>query len=247
MLEGRESSVLVSLRELMSQEEERVRSEREQRARAERERLEREEAEKRARAERERLEREEAEKRALVERERLEQEAGKTARLVFGGDPQQPFPPSRLPVDPSEGATPRATASAWAEQDARVQRLEKWLVAAALGPLAVAAGCAALYFAKLQPEWEARQDELARKVLETGSREIALLRERQELRIAIGEVEARYRAEQAISAELRRSLEALPKPPRTTVPPHKPTGERVRAAEPACTCDPHDPLCGCFR
>ena len=86
MLEGRESSVLVSLRELMSQEEDRVRSEEEERLRSERERVAREQADARARTARE-----QADARARTAREaelaeaarkRSEQDAAATAAAI---------------------------------------------------------------------------------------------------------------------------------------------------------------------
>ncbi len=236
-----ETSALFSLKELMRLEESRIREE-EERAR------QRVEAAARARREAERLaaERKLAEMRAAEDRvrEAEAQRREESARL----EGLRAAEIERARVEALE----RARADALIQKQVHDERLAllsasdakkrlawtAWISVAA--SIAIVAAGAALYFGKWKPAAEARALEMQGIIAEQRERSQEMERTLDEQKKKAEEIEARLRAQK----DAPRSVAPAPIPDKgphvqhpVKPPPPKPT---------PCTCDRHDPLCGCF-
>ena len=116
----------------------------------------------------------------------------------------------------------------------------------AAGDLLLAAGFTLLYFAKLRPDWEAGRAELARSALADGcARDRALARTSPAPDCSHRSAGALHRRASGRRRPAPLARRAPPAGARRS-PADKPAAARPRGGAP-CTCDPHDPLCGCFR
>jgi hypothetical protein len=238
-----ETSALFSIKELMRLEETRIEEEREQRRRQS-------EAAERARqeAEREARERELARLR-LEEERRREQEMRareETARL----EAVRAAEVERIHVE----AVERAKGAALAAQRAHEQnlaaigageatrRLRKmaWLGAASL--VVLVAGGAAVYFGKIQPSSDERARGLEAIIAERRSETERMHKALEEQNHQLVELQNQLQDRHDVPAP----PPPEPKPPVTKGNVRGGKGVKPPPPPPPCTCDRHDPLCGCF-
>jgi colicin import membrane protein len=234
-----ETSALFSLKELMRLEESRIEEERAQRqrqeeaaerARQEAARLARENELARVRAEAER--RREAERRARDEAARIE--AVRLAEIERAR--VEALERAKSEALSAQRAHEQRLAAIGASETNKRLRFTMWSGAAAL--VLLAAGGAGLYFGHLKPS----ADERARGLE-------AIIAQRR------AETERMQRAlddQNHIVDELQNQMKPAPDPKpavEAKPPPPKPAPRRLKdkpRPPTSCTCDPHDPLCGCF-
>jgi colicin import membrane protein len=238
-----ETSALFSLKELMRLEETRIAEEQEQRRRQA-------EAAERARKEAEQAARERELARVRLEEERRRDEAARQREEAARLEAVRAAEVERVRLETVERAKLEALASQRAHEQhlaaigagkaTKRLRWVTWLGAASL--VALVGGGAALYFGKIQPSSDERARGLERIISERRE-------ETERLRRALDEQNAGLLELQKRIPE-RHDVTPPPAEPKPT--PAKGPGRIIGKGKPPppppppCTCDPHDPLCGCF-
>lgn len=253
MVDLRESSVLFSLNQLMSLEEQRIREEDEAKRQAieaaQRARLD---AEQRVRAEQEERIRSEEARRRAEESTRREESARHEAMRLAGIERARIEAEQRAKIAILEQEQRHERDLAALGQDAQKRRLQRTLIIGGALAVAVLGGGAGLYFGKVQPEAEqARQEQLAevaRGKVELQTAKDAFdkaVRDSEAAQTALhaaNDEAARLKAQQAVDAANRLKLDAtgrLSGVQRRVV-------EKTASAA-ACVCEhPGDPMCGCL-
>jgi len=245
MAAQQETSALFSLSELMRLEQNRIAEEDEQRKA-------KVTAEENARRESERLAREEERVRLKLEEDRRREEAEREREHAARLEAIRQAEIERARVEAEQrGRLAALSAQQQHEQklaalksDAGKKRLSRVLRLTLGLSTVLIVGAAALYFGRLRPETRS----------EVRSLESLIQGQRQQTEATQHALDAQNQKLQALEERIRKEREqqvaTKPVPPETK--PKTPgvsnqRGIKPVAPPPPCTCDSHDPLCGCFK
>ncbi len=239
-----ETSALFSLNELMRLEEDRVRSEEQlRRAQAEAAERARREAERAARERDAARLRFEEERRQEDERKRQEERARVDAirAAEIEGARIQAIERARAEALSMQRAHERELAAVAGSKTKTRLRTALWLASASC--IALILGLATFYFVRIKP----RADEQARAfqtMIQTQQvQRDQMQRDRAEHNLKVAELEQRVRAEQEAA---RTAAQQPSRPIVGRLPSAHPAQKETSRKAPPCTCDQHDPLCGCW-
>jgi colicin import membrane protein len=250
MAEMQDSSVLFSLKQLMSLEQQRIREEEEEaRRRAEAESAARREAERRAREEHEmRLRAEEARLRA--EEERRRESAARLEAICLAEIEKARFDAARQErLALMEQANEHERKLAALKQDAQKKRLKRLLVFGGAFTAVVLSAAFGIYFGHIKPEADRiHAEELSERAVRDA--ELARLKSEYEQAVARAEKTAQDLAQTKSEAERIRAQQTADAAKRAALD----AGKRLASGRgtgthspPPCKCaDPNDPLCGCL-
>jgi colicin import membrane protein len=240
-----ETSTLSSLKELMRLQEERVRQEQEQQEQR---------AHDAASARRRRREAQEARvrelERVLAEEDRQKREEELRFEAIREAELERARNEALERTRAEERAHEQRLAQLASDATQTKLRVLRWGAAAGLAWVALSA---LLYFGKIKPSTEERARSL-QSIIEARQHESEQLRGELELRSQkLVELEERLRqqveaakAQAAVNEqEADRQREPRGKKARAGRPARRHKGRGAKVAAP-CTCDPHDPMCGCF-
>jgi len=244
MAAQQETSALFSLSELMRLEQNRIAEEEEQRKA-------RVMAEEDARRESERLAREEECVRLKLEEDRRREEADREREHAARLEAIRQGEVERARVEAEQRGRLAALAAqqqheqrlAALQTDAGKKRLSRVLRLTLGLSTVLIVGAVALYFGRLRPETRSEVRSLESLIQgqrqQTEATQRALDAQNQKLL----DLEDRIRKEREQNLAPKPAPEPKPKAPGVS----NPRGIKAVAPPPPCTCDPHDPLCGCFK